>query len=221
MDTRPYDEAAARRGLRFLAFTNRVFGGVDVLERLLNRWTARWEEGETVTFLDAGTGGADLPIALARWAREREARIHITAVEMVPVLAGIARETARGYPEITVLERDLWDLPSGMTFDYVTASLFLHHMPLSLRVETLKNLDRRARRGLIVSDLRRDLPAYWAVGAFSYLTGDETVRHDGPLSVRRAFRPAELDDLAREAGLGYLAARAEPWFRVSLAGEKT
>jgi len=46
------------------------------------------------------------------------------------------------------------------------------------------------------------------------------VRHDGPLSVRRAFTVHELARLAAGLGLSYLQARQERPFRLSLAGEK-
>jgi hypothetical protein len=46
------------------------------------------------------------------------------------------------------------------------------------------------------------------------------VRHDGPVSVRRAFTVSELEELARRAGLGYLSARRHAGFRLSLTGAK-
>jgi hypothetical protein len=61
---------------------------------------------------------------------------------------------------------------------------------------------------------------YVTACAAGLVLGNTIVRHDAPASVRRAFRRSELDQLARQAGLDYLAAREEPWFRVSLAGEK-
>ncbi len=220
MDTCPFDPVQARRALAYLGLTNRRFGGTEAVLGHFRRWARRWRPGEPVNILDVGTGGADIPVALARWGRETGHPIRITAVELQPPVAELARESVRAYPEITVLVRDLRDIPKELTFDYVTASLFLHHMPLALRAETLHCLDRRARRGLVVSDLRRSLPAYWAVGLSSWIWGDRMVRHDGPLSVRRAFRVEELAALAAEAGLGYLSARRESWFRVSLAGER-
>ncbi len=220
MDTRPFNQDQARRALCFLAKMNHWFGGVASVLRPIMEWSSRWHPGEHVHFLDVGTGGADIPIALVQWARENGYSLRITAVELVPEVAAIAKEAARPYPEITVLERDLRDIPKELTFDFVIASLFLHHIPIPLRAEALSSLDRRARKGLVVSDLQRTLFSYWAVGAASYVWGDAVVRHDGPLSVRRAFRVDELQSLARVAGLPYLKARPEPWCRVTLAGEK-
>lgn len=220
MDTRPFDPDQARRALAYLALTNRRFGGSAAILRHLARWSAHWHPGEPVTILDVGTGGADIPIAMARWGRENGFSLRITAVELVPGIAALAKEAARPYAEITVLPRDLRDLPRELTFDYVTASLFLHHIPVALRSEALKCMDQRARCGLILSDLRRSTPAYWAAAAAAAVWGDAVLRHDSPLAVRRSFRVEELETLARGSGLSYLKSQAEPWFRVSLFGEK-
>jgi 2-polyprenyl-3-methyl-5-hydroxy-6-metoxy-1,4-benzoquinol methylase len=220
MDTRPLEPDQARRALRYLALTNRRFGGARAILRPLARWSVRWHPGEPVRLLDVGTGGADIPIAITNWGRKHGFSLRITAVERLPSIAALAKEAARAYPEITVLTRDLRDLPQELTFDYVTASLFLHHIPLGLRAEALRALDRRARRGLVITDIRRDLLSYWAAGAAAGVWGDKILRHDSPLAVRRSFRVDELDALARETGLAYLRARNESWFRLSLSGEK-
>lgn len=220
MDTRPFQPDDARRALSFLTKMNRRFGGVSTVLRPLAEWSRRWHPGEPVYLLDVGTGAADIPIALVKWARSNGHSLRITAVEIVPEIAAIAKKAAGPFPEITVLQRDLRDLPKELTFDYVTASLFLHHIPLPLRGEALQSLARRARRGLVVSDLQRTLLSYWGVGAASWIWGNDVVRHDGPLSVRRAFRVFELDALVKAAGLSFLKVRTEPWFRISLTGEK-
>jgi hypothetical protein len=54
----------------------------------------------------------------------------------------------------------------------------------------------------------------------SALAGNVIVRHDGPLSVRRAFTLPELSRLVHELDLRYLRARRESPFRLSLAGQK-
>jgi hypothetical protein len=145
----------------------------------------------------------------------------VAALEPSRAIAEGARRACAEYPEIEIIEKDLrWMADHRAAFDYVTASLFLHHVAVRERADALAALDRLARRGVIVSDLRRSLGGYWAVGALAALRRDRVAFHDGPVSVRRAFRPVELDHLAAGAGLNYLKSRAEPWFRVSLSGEK-
>ncbi|MBK8870791.1 MAG: methyltransferase domain-containing protein [Elusimicrobia bacterium] len=220
MDTRPFHSGESRRSLLFLAKMNRWFGGTATVLRPFMEWSRRWRPGAPVHILDVGTGGADIPIAVVKWARENGHSLRVTAVELMPEIAAFAKQAVRPYPEITVWEREWQDIPRELTFDYVIASLFLHHVPLPLRSDALVSLDQRARKGLVVSDLIRTHPSYWAVKAASIVWGDAVVRHDGPLSVRRAFRVNELESLAHDAGLSYVKVRTEPWCRISLAGEK-
>ncbi len=87
-------------------------------------------------------------------------------------------------------------------------------------VAVVRDLAAAAARGVIISDLRRSRPAYLAVSLSGRVLGNAVVRHDAPLSVRRAFTLAELRAIADEAGLPWLRAGDERWFRVSLAGER-
>jgi 2-polyprenyl-3-methyl-5-hydroxy-6-metoxy-1,4-benzoquinol methylase len=221
MDTADHSPEVVEETLRFLVLTNRWFGGTSTVLRCFEAWSRRWTTGAAVRVLDAGAGAADIPLALARWGRSRGFRVEVTAVDVVPGIADAAARRAADEPRVSVRRADLFDLVrDGETFDYVTASLFLHHTPPGDEVRFLRAFDALARRGVLVSDLRRDLASYWAVSALARLAGNGVVRHDGPVSVRRAFRAEELRDLAREARLPYLTARREPWFRVSLSGEK-
>ncbi len=208
--------------LRFLERTNRWAGGVDVVLGHLAAWSRRWPAGAPIRILDIGTGGADIPVAIAAWARKHGHKVSLTAIDPVREVVAVARERAAAYPEIAVEQADLDSLAAGdETYDYVTASLLLHHLPPAEAVGAVQDMDALATRGVIVSDLHRTLPGYCAVSLLARLLGNAVVRHDGPLSVRRAFLPGELDAIAREAGLPYLRARVHrPWFRVSLAGEK-
>jgi len=221
MDADGYPPEKMRRALLFLRLTNRRFGGDAVVLGHLERFSQRWPLNFSPTVLDVGTGLADIPTALVRWARARGMSIRVTALDRNPAVLDSARREAAAFPEIDVREGDFFDLArSGETFDYVTASLFLHHIRPGQEVEVLRGFDRLARRGVIISDLSRGPLAYAGVWLLSRLVGDEVVRHDGPMSVRRAFRPEELNRLARDAGLDYLHSRRHPWFRLSLAGEK-
>lgn len=221
MDTVECAPAELADALRFLEATNRWFGGTATILRHLSRWSVGWPRDVRVRILDVGTGAADIPVGMARWAARRGLHVEVVGLDLVEATARHARARTAGIEAITIVTADLFAFAErDETFDYVVANLFLHHIEIARTVEALRVCDRLARRGLVVSDLRRSWPGLLAVGALSLAVGNRIVRHDGPLSVRRAFTAAELDALASEAGLDYLRARNEPWFRVSLAGEK-
>ena len=218
MDTRHLPEPVVHQTLRFLALTNRRFGGAAVVVRHLARFIRHWPPERPIRVLDVGTGGADIPCRLVEWARLRRFALEVTAIDSAPDIVEAARARAHDVPEIVVQEADLFQLAeSGARFDYVVASMVLHHMPPSRTPQALLALDRLAVRGVIVSDLLRAPSAFLAVWALSRLAGNAVVRHDGPLSVQRGFTVGELTRLAADVGLPHLEARRERWFRVSLA----
>jgi ubiquinone/menaquinone biosynthesis C-methylase UbiE len=208
--------------LRFLETTNRWFGGTSLILKHLARWMPIARSAQPIRILDVGTGAADIPLAIVRWAASRGVHAEVVGLDGVETTASIARARTAGVPAISVVTADLFDYATqGPGFDFVIANLFLHHVAPERTAAALKSCDRLARRGVLITDLRRSWPALGAVGAISHLLGNHVVRHDGPLSVRRAFTVGELSALAAEAGLPYLRARNEPWFRVSLAGVKS
>jgi 2-polyprenyl-3-methyl-5-hydroxy-6-metoxy-1,4-benzoquinol methylase len=221
MDTTVLPLPVADRTLRFLELTNRRFGGTAIIRGYLERWSAAWPPGRTITLLDVGTGAADIPRALVSWADARGTAIHVTAIDLAPDIARAARARVNGVRAIAIEQATLADVAaSGRRFDYVIASLFLHHVPADRLRDTLLTIDRLAIRGVVIGDLVRSPAGLLAVGFLSAVAGNAIVRHDGPLSVRRAFTVDELARLADELDLRYLRARPEGPFRLSLAGEK-
>jgi 2-polyprenyl-3-methyl-5-hydroxy-6-metoxy-1,4-benzoquinol methylase len=221
MDTLPLSEAETRSTLRWLQLTNRYFGGTGTILRHLAKWTAEWPTDRTLHLLDVGTGAADIPAAVVAWARRRGIPVRVTAIDSAPPIAAAARAAVRDVPEIVVEQLDLFELAAtDRRFDVVTASLLLHHIPPERTPDALAAIDRLATRGVVVSDLLRSPLTWAAVGALALVTGNRIVRHDAPLSVRRAFTMHELGRLAASAGLSHLRPGHEGPFRVSLTGWK-
>jgi hypothetical protein len=82
----------------------------------------------------------------------------------------------------------------------------------------LRELRRVARVAPLVCDLRRSRAGYVAARAFATLFGTSRLtKHDAPLSVRRAYTPAEALDLARAAEWRAPAVRPYPFFRMMLS----
>jgi SAM-dependent methyltransferase len=98
---------------------------------------------------------------------------------------------------------DAFRLPfQPKSYDFVLTSLFLHHFGDDQIVGLLRGFAALARRGIMVIDLNRRWLPYWFVPATRWALGwDRITAHDAPVSVAAAFRPAELQALARRAGL--------------------
>ena len=85
-------------------------------------------------------------------------------------------------------------------FEIVSCCLALHHFPPVEAARVLREMWRVASGGIVVTDLTRSYPAYvgtWL--ATRTVASNVLTRHDGPLSVLRAYTPQEMRELAAAA----------------------
>jgi len=222
MDTEfiPPDEMA--QILRTLETINVWLGGVRATLWHLNRFSRFWRPGQSIRMIDWGTGGADVPRAIVRWARARGFHVEILGLDNNPAVLAYAKAACQNYPEIRLTEGDLNRLPPlHEPFDYAISSLCLHHLTDEGIVDLLKKSDRFTQRGIIMNDLKRSARAWAWIWALSRLGGAHPiVQNDGPLSVKRAFTPKELGNLSHQANVSYMRVYTHFGYRMTLAGEK-
>jgi ubiquinone/menaquinone biosynthesis C-methylase UbiE len=195
------DRAALEANLRDLRRINRLTGGALLSVRAIREMLPG---GGSV--LDVGTGGADIPVLLIADARRRGAQLEVTATdsrqEVLDAAVTVRPELGR-VAGLTLALADGRGLPwPDGAFDVAHASMVLHHLEQEDAVAFLRELRRVSRHGIVVNDLARGR-LNW-VGAW-LLTHTVAIgrytRHDGPLSVRRAYTRQEMEGLLREAGL--------------------
>ncbi len=183
-----------RTNLGDLARLNRLPGGASASRAAIRRLV---RPAAAPQVLDVGTGSADLPMVFAAegWT--------VVALEADPEVAARARERVGTAHRVRVLEGDARRLPfDAASVDVVHASLLLHHLDPPAAVAALREMARVARIGVVVNDLRRGWLPLLATGvAVAALGRCRATRHDGLLSVRRAYTMPELDDLLADADL--------------------
>ena len=203
----PLDERLLDGNLRDLARVNRWLGGAELSERAIAPLAMN---NFVLSILDVGTGGADIPLSLARDGRE------ITGTDIRPeIVAAATRSASRG--RVVVREGELSD-EADDSFDVVHASLVIHHLDPAAAVSFLTDMGRVARQAVVINDLDRGWR--WWAGAWlltRIATRNAYTRHDAPLSVRRAYTEIELVKMAHQAGLRPVARYGtRPAFRYAL-----
>jgi ubiquinone/menaquinone biosynthesis C-methylase UbiE len=208
------------RNLSDLRRINRFLGGTKVVLEALSAYL-NGGDMDRVSLLDIGTGSADIPTAVAKWCDSRGISPLMAALDISERNLRIARTRLGIGSEVKLVQADSLRLPfvEG-SFDFVTASLFLHHFKDEDVVRLRADFARVARRAVIVNDLVRNLiPYYFArltgpVLATSFLT-----RYDGPVSVLRGFTPDEMKSLAEQAGLRNVEVKRVFPYRLSLVAK--
>jgi SAM-dependent methyltransferase len=175
------------------------------------------------TLLDIATGSADLPMAVADWARKNNIRSAITGVDINEATIAAARKQAFGYPEIKLEVADGLHLPfPDKSFDFVICNKTTHHLTNQDIVRLLKEMQRVAKRGYLVMDLRRSWIAWGLIYLLTRIfTRNRLTRNDGPLSVLKSFTPGELEALASSAGSRNFKVSREPFWLLVLSGDLT
>lgn len=212
------------RALHELRNVNRFLGGYRALRRVIDPLLRTWSGGP-LQVLDLGAGLADHAVELIGWGRRRGVSVHVTALDANAAVVEYARAfleralSARARPSVRMVQSDALDAPfPPASFHVVTASLFLHHLDDAKAAALLNRMDEIASVGIIVNDLHRHPLAYAGIRALAaVLPVSSMFRHDGPLSVRRAFTPDELERIAEAAGLAHAEVRRHWAFRLTLS----
>jgi ubiquinone/menaquinone biosynthesis C-methylase UbiE len=153
--------------------------------------------------IDVGAGSGELLRVIAGWAREQKRTACLTGVELNARSAEAIADEAKAFSEISAVRGDAFQLPfADNAFDYAICSLFTHHFNDDGVVKLLRELSRLAVRRIFVIDLHRHPVAYYFYTTIGHLfLHNRLIREDGALSIRRSFKPAELQRLAQAAKL--------------------
>jgi SAM-dependent methyltransferase len=164
------------------------------------------------TLLDIGTGLADLPWRAREIARRRGVTLGTIGLDGAFTLIAAAR-TRVNLP----ICGDALSLPiADRSVDFVLCSQVLHHFDDQRAVGLIAELDRVARRRVIISDLRRSwVAAVGWTGAAIALGFHPITRHDGRLSVLRGFTEGELGGMVVAATGVQPAIRRRLGFRLT------
>lgn len=203
MDQPGLDLRAHRRaliGLRRINWWSRtaahVWGAISEVARRRNL--------RCVRVLDVACGGGDLAIALRRYAQRDGISVEVRGCDVSETAVNHARASAQAarVDHLRFFAHDALREPLPDRFDFVTCTLFLHHLTEDAAVALLDRMRAAARVALVVDDLLRSRAGLaLAHTACRVLTRSPIVRFDGPASVCSAFALNEVCELARAAEL--------------------
>lgn len=183
-----------RRSMQDVERANALLGGRRAVLAELREIFPRL--GARATMLDVGTARGDIPAAARTAAAQMGLSLRTIGVDISEALL-----SSRGSGNDAVIRSDAMFLPiADAGVDVVVASQLLHHFPADRAGLVISELNRVARRAVVISDLRRSFLAAAGLWLGSFPLGFHPVsRHDGVVSVMRGFVPRELSDIVERA----------------------
>ena len=197
-----------RACLRDLAQVNRLtFAYRPTLE-----WLERFRGAERpLHIVDVGSGGGDMLRTIERWASRNRVPVQLTGIDLNPYAATAAKEFSRQQRvggSIEWVTGDAFAYQSATPIDLVISSLFTHHLPDTQIVRFLAWMERVSVRGWFINDLHREAAPYFGFALLArVMWWHRFVQHDGPVSIRRAFRQDDWERFLRAAEIPPGAAR--------------
>lgn len=196
--------------LRSVDRVNRWFGGDSLHARLIGHTIARMPQSRKPQILEVASGRAAV-------LRRTLHRLNITAeVTLLDRSAGHLPDPREWPPQLTprIQHGDALALPSpDASVDIVSCCLFLHHLDPPEVARFLAEATRVARLAVVINDLERSIMHYRLAQLNSLFDPSRISRHDGPVSVRRAYTFSELQGMLAGAGRIFSLVRA-PLFRL-------
>jgi SAM-dependent methyltransferase len=190
----------------------------------VNRWllgyrpTLAWLERlpirpqEPLHIVDVGSGGGDLLRQIAGWARRRGIAVQLTGIDLNPYATRAAAESTSMEFEIEWVTGDALIYRPEKPMDIVVSSLMAHHLEDDEIVALLQWMETTAQVGWFINDLER---SEWSCRMFAWMAEvaqwHRFVRHDGPVSFRRAFREEDWVRLLAAAKVPREAVSVEHW----------
>jgi SAM-dependent methyltransferase len=188
--------------LRDLALINRWLGGSSSVLGYVAKAIGEARPGEVFRLVDLACGGGDMLRGAADRARQLGRAIWGVGVDANEHVLAYAKAASADYPELRWVRADALRLPLVPTsFDLVMCSCFLHHLDRREAAALMRAAATLTRRTVVLSDLVRSRLGGAGFRLLCLLARLHPVTcHDGLVSLRRAYRPEELAEIARSAG---------------------
>jgi SAM-dependent methyltransferase len=187
--------------LRDLAKLNRWFMAYRPLLRWLDSLALPVNQSP-VHILDVGCGYGDGLRRIEQWAKTRGVAVELTGLDLNPDAVAIAAEETSAASGIEWVGENIFSYLPRKPIHVVISSIFTHHLSDSEIVRFVQWMEEQSEIGWFINDLSRAAVPYQLLKAFSRVTGlHPFVQHDGPVSIARAFVPADWQKLCAAAGL--------------------
>lgn len=172
-----------------------------------------------IRIVDVGCGFGDTLRRIHRWAALRRLPVDLTGIDLNPHATRAAREASADLPPdaITWITGDALRAELPHPPDLILSSLLTHHLTDTQVVRFVRWMEANAQLGWFINDLERQpTPARLFVLLVRTLRMHPFLKHDGPVSFRRAFRRADWHALLAEAEIPPHAARIRSTFPARL-----
>lgn len=188
--------------LRELETINLLLGGNYVTINGIARLLKKKKFTGPISIGDLGCGSGDILRLMRRWLEKKNIQANLFGIDANPHIAAYARQHTPPELKISYEAVDIFSEEFRQRkFDIITGTLFFHHFTNDQLIGFFQAIKPHVKIGIVINDIHRHWFAYYSIKWLTRLFSKSSmVINDAPLSVARAFRKHELEDIVTKAG---------------------
>jgi 2-polyprenyl-3-methyl-5-hydroxy-6-metoxy-1,4-benzoquinol methylase len=204
MDDLHLANEALKKNLDELELVNKYLGGNSIVIGALKKLHRQGllPPNQSISIADLGCGGGDTLREIFKWGKQHNLKLQLFGVDANPFMIDYAQEKAQQkgadieFKKLNIFSKEF----ENERFDIIICSLFCHHFTDADLVKLFTQIQKQISIAFIINDLHRHWFAYYSIKYITkILRGSYLVQHDAPLSVLRAFKYRELENLLQQA----------------------
>jgi len=187
--------------LRELDLINHWLGGNSVTIKALKKAWKKIPREDIITIADLGCGSGEMLRVISSLAKKENRKVKLTGFDANPNIIEYAKSHSANFTDISFEAANVFSNDfQEKKFDFVLATLFMHHFSETELISLLSSLIRQTRSAIIINDIHRHPLAFYSITWLTQIfSRSAMVRFDAPLSVLRAFKKDELNEVMRQA----------------------
>ncbi len=180
---------------------NTLLGGHSITISGLQKIISCGGMPKKISICEIGCGGGDNLLALQHWCAKQQIDATFTGIDIQAACIEFAKEHSKNLSANWIVA-DYADVKFIQPPDIIFSSLFCHHFSSAQLIEMLQWMKKNAAKGFFINDLHRHPLAYYSIKIITRIfSGSYLVKNDAPLSVARAFKKNDWQELFLKSGI--------------------
>jgi 2-polyprenyl-3-methyl-5-hydroxy-6-metoxy-1,4-benzoquinol methylase len=189
-----------RRNMEELKVINQYLGGhkctLTGIKKLIGN-----DDQNQFHIVEIGSGGGDNLNVIQNWATANKKSVQLTGIDFNQECINYARQVSN-QKMINFIHSDYKEVNFDTKPDVIFSSLFCHHFTDEELLNQLQWMAENSSIGFFINDLHRHPLAFYSIKMLTKLFSKSyLVKHDAPLSVLRAFKKQDWQQLMQKADL--------------------
>lgn len=192
-----------RQALSELDGINYLLGGNYVTLRAMIQVCGKLSRNGEYHIADLGCGSGDMLRRIRRFLEKRKLHATLTGFDANPNVIDFAIAHTPEHCRIIYKAENIFSREFGShRFDVVAANLFFHHFTDQELIQFFRSLRAQVSTAMVINDIHRHWLAFYSIELLTRIfSRSAMVKHDAPVSVKKAFKRSELENILQRAGL--------------------